>query len=127
MMAVAQYLILRTGITAVLVSALLACATMPKDTPQRLYVMEWTLIGAANTVADMKPVMPAPRYTEAKAILLVSNDALSCGKAAAGLKVEKMPAICPVLPSGQSGALGYLQLINANLMRLAAYYAAKGE
>lgn len=126
-MTIARFLLLRFCLGIVVVTALAACATAPKDTVQRLYVAEWTIAGGANAIADLKPVLKSDDYEQAKAIIFVMNDALSCGKASAGLKVESMPAACPVLPSGQSGALGYLQLINANLLKLSAYYAAKGQ
>jgi NAD(P)-dependent dehydrogenase (short-subunit alcohol dehydrogenase family) len=108
---------------------LFACATVPESTMQRLIVADWSVTGAANAVADLRPVLAPSDYQNAKAAVLQASAALNCAESAAGVTVNMAgfdPAVCPTLGVPDTPA-GYLALVNKLLLTASAYYAAKGE
>ena len=108
---------------------LFACSTIPETTNQRLIVADWSVTGAANAVADLRPVLAPSDYDNAKAVVLQASAALNCAETAAGITVNMEgfdPAVCPTLGVPQTPA-GYLSLVNQLLLKASAYYAAKGE
>ncbi len=98
-----------------MVLALAACATTPKGTTQTLYSAEWTLTGAANSVADLHDggTLTGKSYEDAKGVLLQAKAALDSAKAAAA-------------KGDATGAAQYLQIAQSVLNQLAAYLAAHG-
>jgi hypothetical protein len=119
---------MKTALTVVALALVAACTGNPPNTTvQRLYAMEWTVTGAATSLKSFQSSIPEADYNKAKALVVKMADAVDCGKMLANIKVEAPPKVCPVLPTGASGPLGYLELAQSTLNELSAYYAAKGE
>lgn len=98
------------------VVALFGCATTPKDTTQVVYAAGWTLVGATNSVADLKDagVLKGNDLANAKTILAQAETAYTSARAA--LKNGK-PA----------DAASYIRLAQSLLNQLAALLAAQGR
>lgn len=98
-----------------LVLFLAACAgATPRDTTQTLYAAGWTLVGAANSVADLHDAgtLKADDYENAKQILAQATTAYQSARTA--------------LRDGRpTDALGYIRIAQGLLNQLAAYLAAK--
>ena len=108
---------------------LTACAVTPESTNQRLIVADWSVTGAINAVADLKPVLSTEDYNAAATAVRTASTALSCAEHLNGIVVTVPgwnPAICPTLQVPNTTA-GYLNLTNQLLLQASAYYAAKGE
>jgi hypothetical protein len=90
-----------------------ACTTVPKGVTQTLYSAEWTLVGAANSVADLHDggTLHGQDYENAKALILQAKAALDSAKAAR-------------TGGDTAGAAQYLKAAQALLNQLAAYLAA---
>lgn len=117
-----QYFIL------ILLLALMGCPenVRPDNTTERIFVAQWTLIGATNAVADLKPYLSADDYANAKTAVLGAGVALSCAKMIANVPGAAQITDCPTIQTGQ-GVAGYLDLANKLLLQAASYYALKGE
>lgn len=100
----------------VLALVLTACATTPKGTTQTLYAAEWTLTGAANSVADLHDggTLKGADYDNAKGVLTQAKAALDSAKVAAA-------------HGDATGAAQYLQIAQSVLNQLAAYLASHGQ
>ena len=109
---------------------LTACSTIPETTKQRLIVADWSVTGAANAVADLKPVLSPDNYDKAANVVRKASDALNCAEAAAGIEITVpgpwSPEVCRTFEVPNTPA-GYLVVVNRLLLEASAYYAAKGE
>ena len=109
---------------------LAGCAVTPESNIQRLYVAQWSVTGAANAVADLKPVLAPSDYEKAANTVRSAAKAVYCARDVAGVP-PKAPSDwhhdqCPSLNVPHTTA-GYLGLANKLLLEASAYYAAKGE
>ena len=113
----------------VTVWALSGCAqnVRPTNTTEKIFLAQWTVIGATNAVADLRPVLDPADYEQAKAIVLQAALALNCAKWAAQIPGATQPANCPVPTAGSGSVTGYLNLVNVALAQAAIYYASKGD
>lgn len=92
------------------------CQTVPKDTTQGVYAAGWTLVGATNSVADLKDagVLKGEDLANAKSILDQAETAYRSARAA--LKQGK-----------PNDAASYIRLAQSLLNQLASLLAAQGR
>lgn len=98
--------------------------TRPENTTEKLFVAQWSLVGATNAVADLKGTLSADDYQNAKDIVLRAAIVLDCAKFASGVPGATAPAACPIVPDGS--AASYLALLNSLLLEAARHTTSGG-